>query len=75
MQILVVQEFSETLRKLTTQCTFLTEHTWRWTTQDCTATKACLKISNEKASVGKSKGYCCLQNPHHKRLIRWINEK
>lgn len=27
--------------------------------QACTATKACLKISNEKASEGMSKGYSC----------------
>lgn len=33
--------------------------TCKCTTQDWTATKACLKISKEKASVGISYGYCC----------------
>lgn len=36
------------------------QFTCKWTTHDCTATNACLKISNGKASVGMSKGYCCI---------------
>lgn len=39
---------------------YFTTNTCKWTTQDWTATNACLKILKGKASVGMSKGYCCI---------------